>query len=225
MNVTAMNPPPAAHINNGCRSPESGARSAPGPRGRRPRAAHSALGAGAIGGPYQPSAAACWRPAGPHLRCGSMAETNGHGPVLIAYDGSDQAKAAIREAGRQLGAGRKGIVLSVWEPISAIALGAPPPYDTPELEHSVETDARQVAEQGAELARSAGFDATATTERGSPVWNAVVQAADHHDVDLVVMGSHGRTGLSLILLGSVASAVSRHTDRPVLIVHTPADRA
>jgi nucleotide-binding universal stress UspA family protein len=153
----------------------------------------------------------------------SMADTNGHRPVLIAYDGSDQAKAAIREAGRQLGPGREGIVLSVWEPLSAIALGAPPPYDTPELEESVEADARKVAEQGAELAESVGFAAKAMTERGSPIWNSLVQAADDHDVDLVVMGSHGRTGISLILLGSVASAVARHTDRPVLIVHSKSD--
>jgi hypothetical protein len=43
-----------------------------------------------------------------------MADRNGHGPVLFAYDGSDQAKAAIREAGQQLSPGRKAIVLTVW---------------------------------------------------------------------------------------------------------------
>jgi nucleotide-binding universal stress UspA family protein len=36
------------------------------------------------------------------------------------------------------------------------------------------------------------------------------------------MGSHGRTGIGLVLMGSVAAAVSRHTERPVLIVHSPA---
>jgi nucleotide-binding universal stress UspA family protein len=41
-----------------------------------------------------------------------------------------------------------------------------------------------------------------------------------------VLGSHGRNGIGLVLMGSVASAVVRHTTRPVLIVHTKlADRA
>ena len=39
--------------------------------------------------------------------------------VLFAYDGSDPAKSAIREAGRQLSSGRRGLVLSVWEPLAA----------------------------------------------------------------------------------------------------------
>jgi nucleotide-binding universal stress UspA family protein len=46
-----------------------------------------------------------------------------------------------------------------------------------------------------------------------------VEAADEHDAGIIVMGSHGRTGARLVLLGSVAAAVARHTERPVLIVH------
>jgi nucleotide-binding universal stress UspA family protein len=40
-----------------------------------------------------------------------------------------------------------------------------------------------------------------------------------------VLGSHGRTGIGLVLLGSVAAAVARHTDRPVMIVHGPSAQA
>jgi nucleotide-binding universal stress UspA family protein len=53
----------------------------------------------------------------------------------------------------------------------------------------------------------------------------IVQAADHHDASVIVMGSHGAPA-SRALLGSVATAVSCHGDRPVLIVHAAAaDRA
>jgi nucleotide-binding universal stress UspA family protein len=37
------------------------------------------------------------------------------------------------------------------------------------------------------------------------------------------MGSHGRTGLDFVLMGSVAAAVARHSDRPVLIAHAPTE--
>ena len=49
-----------------------------------------------------------------------MPNSNGHRPILFAYDGSDQAKAAIREAANQLASGRKGIVLTVWQPFSTL---------------------------------------------------------------------------------------------------------
>jgi nucleotide-binding universal stress UspA family protein len=56
-------------------------------------------------------------------------------------------------------------------------------------------------------------------EQGDPVWQRIVEVADEHDASIVVMGSHGRTGISRVLLGSVASAAASHTARPVLIAH------
>lgn len=149
-----------------------------------------------------------------------MAETNGTGPILFAYDGSEQAEAAIREAAAQLDRGREAIVLHVFEPLAALPLGGPA-YETPALEENLEKEAAKTARAGAEIAKSVGFDATALAQRGSPVWHSIVETADDRDASIVVMGSHGRTGIQLVLLGSVASAVSRHTDRPVLIVHSP----
>jgi nucleotide-binding universal stress UspA family protein len=85
----------------------------------------------------------------------------------------------------------------------------------------LENEAAKVASEGARLARSVGFDATPYVESGDVVWRSIVDSADEHGASIVVMGSHGRTGVSLVLLGSVAASVSRHTDRPVLIVHEP----
>jgi nucleotide-binding universal stress UspA family protein len=50
---------------------------------------------------------------------------------------------------------------------------------------------------------------------GAP-YRAVVDYADAEDVALVVMGTHGRTGVDRYLLGSVAERVVRLCDRPVL---------
>jgi nucleotide-binding universal stress UspA family protein len=59
--------------------------------------------------------------------------------------------------------------------------------------------------------------------QGSPV-NEIVQFAERENVDLIVMGSHGRTGLSRLLMGSIAEGVMRKAPCPVLIVKQPAPR-
>jgi nucleotide-binding universal stress UspA family protein len=143
-------------------------------------------------------------------------------PILIAYDGSDYAKGAIEQAAEQLGNGRRAIVLTVWQPFGAafVGVGVAPVG----LEEGIENDARRVAEEGARLAREAGFDAEPAVERGDPVWQRIVEAADERDAGVVVLGSHGRTGIELVLMGSVAGAVAAHTERPVLIAHNQRGR-
>jgi nucleotide-binding universal stress UspA family protein len=143
-------------------------------------------------------------------------------PILIAYDGSDYAKGAIEQAAEQLGNGRRAIVLTVWQPFGAafVGVGVAPVG----LEEGIENDARRVAEEGARLAREAGFDAEPAVERGDPVWQRIVEAADERDAGVVVLGSHGRTGIELVLIGSVAGAVAAHTERPVLIAHNQRGR-
>jgi nucleotide-binding universal stress UspA family protein len=144
-------------------------------------------------------------------------------PILFAYDGSDYAKAAVNHATEQLGTGRRAVVLTVWQPFAAAFAGV---GVAPEgLEEGIERDAWRVAEEGATLAREAGFDAEAAVERGDPVWQRIVDAADERDAGIVVLGSHGRTGIPRALLGSVAGAVASHSEHPVLVVHvSPAAR-
>jgi nucleotide-binding universal stress UspA family protein len=55
---------------------------------------------------------------------------------------------------------------------------------------------------------------------GDPA-SAIVHLADEEDVDLIVMGTHGRTGLSRLLMGSVSEAVVRRANCPVLTVKHP----
>jgi nucleotide-binding universal stress UspA family protein len=143
-------------------------------------------------------------------------------PILFAYDGSQQARAAFEEAARQLGTDRRAIVMTVWQPLAGLLL-ARAQVVPPELEEAIEAQARDVACEGARLAEAAGFIAIAVTRGGGPTWQAIVDAADEQDVSIIVMGSHGRTGAGLVLMGSVAATVARHTQRPVLIVHSAAD--
>src|SRR5215469_5541070 len=54
--------------------------------------------------------------------------------------------------------------------------------------------------------------------RGMTVWDAIDQAIHEHHIDIIVLGTHGRTGVSKLLLGSVAEEVFRRAPVPVLTI-------
>ena len=141
------------------------------------------------------------------------------GPVLIAYDGSDLAKGAIAEAGRQLAPGREALVLTVWQPFDVGFLAPRELSLNAEQAQEVKKAAEQVAADGASLAEAAGFKATGTATQAAPAWRGIVEFADKHDASLIVMGHRSHTGVAGVLIGSVAAAVANHTERSMMIVH------
>jgi nucleotide-binding universal stress UspA family protein len=139
--------------------------------------------------------------------------------VLFAYDGSDLAKLAIAEAGRQLEAGREAVVLTVWRPFGVGFL--PPPgirFDAAASDQ-VREAARETAAQGASLATAAGFRAQSMEIDHAPTWRGIDKVAKDRQASLIVLGSHGKKGLAGVFLGSVAAAVAAHSGHTVLIVH------
>lgn len=74
-------------------------------------------------------------------------------------------------------------------------------------------------ERIADRVREAGLSATTTVVDGFPARD-VLSYADDNPVDLIVMGTHGRTGVSRFLLGSTTERAIRHADAPVLAVNT-----
>jgi nucleotide-binding universal stress UspA family protein len=148
-----------------------------------------------------------------------MSSTRASGPVIFAYDGSDLAKLAIDEAGRQLAPGRDALVVCVWEPFD---VGFVPvsglSFNAAQIQE-VKRAAEHTAAEGASLAEAAGFRAQSLAVEGAPSWKAIVDVADERDASVIVLGSHGRTGLADVLLGSVAGAVAAHSRRTVLISH------
>lgn len=63
-----------------------------------------------------------------------------------------------------------------------------------------------------------GLRYEAIVHRGLDVWAAVEQAVQQHDIDLIVLGTHGRTGAEKLLLGSVAEEIFRRSPVPVLTI-------
>ncbi len=145
-------------------------------------------------------------------------------PVLIAYDGSDHAKHAIEQAGAELRTPRKAVVLAAYEPLAAIPFwGAPAAMVPPEMIEKVRTEAERTAGEGAELASSAGFDASSSVHEGVRTWQTILDAAKEAGAGIIVLGSHGRGAVGSAVMGSVATSVAHHADLPVLICR-PADR-
>lgn len=66
-------------------------------------------------------------------------------------------------------------------------------------------------------AAEAGVEVTTETGVGRPA-HVILEYVEDHDLDLVVMGSHGRTGVSRLLLGSVAEQVARRSPVPVTVI-------
>jgi len=148
------------------------------------------------------------------------------GPVLLCYDGSENAAAAIASAGRILGP-RKAVVLTVWEPVAvwqpydpATALTAPL-SKLASRALGLDEIARDLAEEragaGSNLARQAGFEAQGRTVGGKP-WRAICDVADDIDAEPIVVGARGLSRIQSALLGSVSAAVVQHAWRSVLVV-------
>ena len=142
-------------------------------------------------------------------------------PILICYDGSESARAAIGAAGTLLG-GRRAVVLDVAplqevaEAFAGIGSGAA------SLDRLALDTAAARADEGAELARAAGFRADGRTELESPTWLAVVEVADEIGAAAIVVGSRGLGGIRASLEGgSVSHQVATHAGRPVLVVPPP----
>lgn len=78
----------------------------------------------------------------------------------------------------------------------------------------------QAALDAAVTARMNSIKVTGVLREGSP-WRVVNEVAEEVSADLIVMGTHGRRGISRALLGSVAEKVIRTSTRPVLTVREP----
>jgi nucleotide-binding universal stress UspA family protein len=133
-------------------------------------------------------------------------------PILLCYDGSDDAFRAIEFAG-SLFPGRSAVVLSVWEHYSVFS-------GVPQVDDALVQEATELmAADGCERAQTAGFEATPVAVKAEHgVAGAIIDAAEEYDAALIVVGTRGNTGIRSLLLGSVSHDVAHHAHRPLLIV-------
>jgi nucleotide-binding universal stress UspA family protein len=155
------------------------------------------------------------------------------GPVLLCFDGSEHAAEAIARAVQLLGS-RAAVVATAREPVELWASYDPASLvdvgiarlasGSLGLDEIADEIAQQQLDDGVALARAAGFEAEGRMVRGK-AWRALCDLAEELDASVIVLGARGLSRVQSALLGSVSSAVSAHTRRPVLIIHRDGQRS
>ncbi len=145
--------------------------------------------------------------------------------VLVPIDFSPSSRVALGYA--TFLAGRLGAVLSVlhvWEPPGYVGPDTlvllPIARGKPEWEQT-RTDVMREIEPFLAGAQPKPRQLDIRVEAGEAT-DTILQVASDGGADLIVMGTHGRTGLSRLLIGSVAESVIRRSTCPVLTVRVPA---
>ena len=134
--------------------------------------------------------------------------------ILLATDGSTASQSASEEAiDLAVQVEARLLVVSVLGSSSRPSEAAADPGRQADSRDSLTTKAQGLVQR----AKAAGANATFLVWEGEP-GEAIVAAAESENADLIVVGSHGRSGVSRFLIGSVSDFVVRHAHCPVMVV-------
>lgn len=138
--------------------------------------------------------------------------------ILVPTDGSEPSRKAATRAIDL--ADRYDATLHALYVVEATALT--PDLNTAALYEELESIGRRAIDEVLEEAERVGVEPVREEIASGQASSAIVTYVEDHDVDLVVLGTHGRSGLERYLIGSVAEKVIRRSPVPVLTV--PRDR-
>jgi nucleotide-binding universal stress UspA family protein len=147
-------------------------------------------------------------------------------PLLICYDGSDAAKAAL-EAVAELFEGHPTVVACYWQPLASqrgrfghnLRELVEDADDINRREHEL---AEAIVEEGVALAQAAGLRADGrAVEIEGPIEEAILAHANELEAAAIVIGSRSRSSLRSLLIGNVANEVVQRSARPVFLTPSP----
>jgi nucleotide-binding universal stress UspA family protein len=147
----------------------------------------------------------------------------GRTTLLICYDGSEGARAAL-EVAATFFAPAEAVVACYWEPFAEasnrVAIDILELVQDPErINEREEALAAGIAVEGEARARAAGLDATGRAVKiTTPIDEAVLSHAEELDASAIVLGARSRSPLRSLILGDVANEVVQRATRPVLVV-------
>ena len=142
--------------------------------------------------------------------------------ILVATDGSKLSKKAVTSA----------IALAALCQAELLVIQVVPPYPIAYFEGGMATDGKEikrveglwiekaqaVLDQVKKSATTKGVQVRTLVSKSDMVSNAIIQAAEKNQCDLIVMASHGRRGIKRLLLGSETQHVLTHSTTPVLVL-------
>ena len=144
--------------------------------------------------------------------------------ILIPTDGSELAEHAVTNGlslAKALGA--KVTVIIVEEPFNLSSISETQAQHALEKldKHTeqIKKHAASVLNRVADEAKQAGVPCDTIQVENAQPYQAIIATARDRGCDLIVMASHGRSGLSAVVLGSVTNKVLTHTKTPVLVYH------
>lgn len=144
--------------------------------------------------------------------------------ILVATDGSDLADRGVDaaiELAKKTGGELFVVTVTSLMPSYGIVVGAewaasPGSFD--DFRKEMDTSARKILEAAINKAQKAGVSAKGIHAENELAAAGIVDAANKHNVDLIIIASHGRRGVNRLILGSQASEVLAMSERPVLVV-------
>jgi nucleotide-binding universal stress UspA family protein len=150
--------------------------------------------------------------------------------ILICYDGSADAQAAVDRAG-SLMVGGEATVLVIWETVletmtrhGSLGMGFAMlgPYSEDGADAAIKEAAVETAADGVRRATAAGLVAQPrVVNRADEIAAVILAEAADLDADVIVLGTRGLGGVKSLMLGSVSHAVLHHADRGVLVIPSP----
>ncbi|WP_262266379.1 universal stress protein [Microvirga yunnanensis] len=140
--------------------------------------------------------------------------------ILIATDGSSLSARAVEHGANLAKAlGATVLLLTVTERFHLFAVDADQLEETPtSFREHMQKQAERTLAEAAEIAARIGADATTVHLEDDVPYQAIIRTAESQRSDLIVMASHGRGGVSALLLGSETMKVLSHSKIPVLVV-------
>ncbi|WP_394755643.1 universal stress protein [Rhodoferax sp.] len=139
--------------------------------------------------------------------------------ILVPVDGSPTAQFAVEKTIELAKAFNSHVsTIFVIDPYPFTGVGTDFAYGQAEYLSAATAEANAAVKAAKAAFIEADIPVEASVIESHTAWRGVVQAAESMQVDLIVMGSHGRSGLEKLVLGSVTQAVLSHTKLPVLVV-------
>ena len=141
--------------------------------------------------------------------------------LLVPTDGSELSLRTVRQAvafAKEIGARITFFYAKPDYPVSFYGEGALIDPTTPDkFAEMADKQAEEILSAANAEAKASGVESSGAADTSDIPYDAIITAAKAHGCDLIFMASHGRRGISGLLLGSETHKVLTHTDIPVLV--------